>query len=76
MAWSRESRDKARQAKLEHVSEQVSSGVLVIRQMTKTEREYWASRRAVLEAKSTPQERVRRETALRSRRQRAKFDAQ
>jgi hypothetical protein len=76
VTWSRESRDKARQAKLEHLSEQVSSGVLVIRQMTKTEREYWANRRDVLEAKSTPEELARRETALRRRRQRARFDAQ
>jgi hypothetical protein len=54
MAWSREQRDKAREAKLEHIREQVSSGALVIRQMTKTERAYWANRGAVLEAKSKP----------------------
>lgn len=76
MAWSREGRDKARQAKLDHVREQVSSGALVIRQMTKTERAYWADRRAVLEVKLTPEERARRETALRRMRQRATFDAQ
>jgi hypothetical protein len=58
-------------AKLEHIRDQVSSGDLVIRRMTKAQRVKWARQRATLEAKSTPEERERREGALRARRRRS-----
>jgi hypothetical protein len=67
----RERDHEARQAKLEHVREQVSSGRLVIRQMTDAERAKWATRRGMLEASSTPAERERRAAAIESRRRRA-----
>jgi hypothetical protein len=51
--------------------EQVSSGDLVIRKMTDSERAKWAKRRARLEADSTPAERARRADALKNRRKRA-----
>jgi hypothetical protein len=60
-----------RRAKLEHISEQVSSGALVIRQMTRAERVRWDEQHAVLEASFTQAERTRRDSLLRQRRQRA-----
>ena len=59
-----------REAKLEHIREQVSSGALVIRQMTRAERVKWDKQRAILDANFTPAERTRRDSALRNRRQR------
>jgi hypothetical protein len=63
--------DAERQAKLEHIREQVSSGALVIRQMTRVERAKWNKQRAILEATLTQAERTRRDSLLRNRRQRA-----
>ena len=60
-----------RQAKLEHIREQVISGALVIRQMTRTERLRWKKQRAILEGSFTQAERTRRDSLLRQRRQRA-----
>jgi hypothetical protein len=60
-----------RQAKLEHIREQVNSGALVIRQMTRTERLRWKKQRTILEAGFTQAERMRRASVLRQRRQRA-----
>ena len=60
-----------REAKLEHIREQVASGALVIRQMTRAERVKWAKQRAVLDASFTQAERTRRDSVLRNRRQRA-----
>ena len=60
-----------REAKLEHIRKQVSSGALVIRQMTRAERTKWDKQRAFLDATFTPAERTRRDSALRNRRQRA-----
>lgn len=60
-----------REEKLEHIRTQVSSGALVIRQMTRAERAKWTKQREKLEATFTRAERVRRETILRNRRQRA-----
>lgn len=60
-----------REAKLEHIREQVSSGALVIRQMTRAERVRWNKQRATLEATFTQAERIRRDSLLRQRRQRA-----
>jgi hypothetical protein len=68
---SREREQEARQAKLDHVQEQISSGELVIRTMTKAERARWAKRRSVLDDSSTPGERARRKAALDSRRRRS-----
>lgn len=68
---SREREQEARQAKLEHVRDQVSSGDLVIRTMTDAERAKWAKRRAKLDASATPTERARRDAALENRRRRA-----
>jgi hypothetical protein len=60
-----------RQAKLEHIREQVTSGALLIRQMTRAERVKWNKQRAILDANFTPAERTRRDSVLRNRRQRA-----
>ena len=68
---SREREYEAREAKLELIREQVSSGDLVIRGMTTAERAKWAKGRALLEANWTPEERRRRDHALRNRRRRA-----
>jgi DNA-binding transcriptional regulator YbjK len=62
---------EARQAKLEHIRKQISSGALVIRQMTGAERAKWDKQRAILDANFTPAERTRRDSVLRNRRQRA-----
>lgn len=59
------------QARLQHIREQVSSGALVIRQMTRAERAKWDKQRASLEAAFTQAERTRRDSLLRNRRQRA-----
>jgi hypothetical protein len=60
-----------RRAKLEYIREQVSSGALVIRQMTHAERAKWDKQHALLDANFTPAERTRRDAVLRNRRQRA-----
>ena len=61
----------AREAKLEHMREQVSSGALVLLEMTSIERAEWAEQRATLEANLTPAERTRRNALLKERRRRA-----
>jgi hypothetical protein len=68
---SRERDHEARQAKLDHVREQVASGQLVIREMTDAERVTWAKRRAISDARSTPAERTRQAVAVENRRKRA-----
>ena len=68
---SRERDHEAREAKLEHVREQVASGQLVVRKMTDAERAKWAKQRGILEASSTPAERARRAAAVENRRKRA-----
>ena len=68
---NREREHDAREAKLEHMHELISSGLLVIRKATNAERTKWAKRRAKLDEDSTPAERVRREAALRNLRRRA-----
>jgi hypothetical protein len=72
---ARERDHEARQGKLEHMREQISSGHLVIRAMTKAERAKWAKRRGVVEANWTPTERANQEAALRNRRRRAERHA-
>lgn len=61
----------ARQAKLEHVQDQIASGELVIRKMTAEERARWAKKRKKLDAASTPAEKARRAAALENRRKRS-----
>jgi hypothetical protein len=65
-------RDRDRhEAKLELVQEQVASGQLVIRQMTRTEQARWAAHTRKFEASSTPEQRARRAAGLENRRKRA-----
>jgi hypothetical protein len=65
-------RDRERHdAKLEHVREQLASGQLVIRKMTRTEKTRWAAHTMKLEAGSTPEQRTRRASGLENRRKRA-----
>lgn len=54
--------------KLDYISEQISAGELVIREMTLGERERWASQHAAVESKLTSAERTRRAAALKARR--------
>ena len=68
---TRERELEARQAKLDHLQEQVASGELVIRKMTAAERAKWATERRQLDASSTPAERARRTAALENRRRRS-----
>lgn len=69
MFTSRQRANEEREAKLDDIREQVSSGGLVIRAMTKVERAKWMKERAKLEFKWTPEERGRttaeRSSALR-----------
>jgi len=65
-----EREQEARQAKLDHVDEQVASGQLVIREMSEAERKTWAKQQAASEARATPTERARRATAMENRRRR------
>jgi hypothetical protein len=67
---TRERELEARQAKLEHVREQVESGELVIRTMTGAEKARWEEQRQKLDSSSTPAERARRAAALENRRRR------
>ena len=71
MAKTRTEREQeARQVKLDHVLEQVASGQLVIREMSKAERTSWAKQHARSEARATPTELARRATAIENRRRR------
>lgn len=65
----------ARQAKLDHIREQVAAGRLVIREMSDAERARWASRDAAADARATPAERARRARELENRRRRAERHA-
>ncbi len=71
MKTSRERAEEARRAKLEHIRDQISSGDLVIREMTTAERTEWRKRRTAIEGDLTPAERVRRSAVLKTRRRRA-----
>ena len=68
---NRERAQEAREAKLEHIRELVSSGALVIREMTHAERTRSATRQTKLDINSTPAERDRREAVLKHMRKRA-----
>jgi hypothetical protein len=66
MAKTRNEReDDERQERLEHMREQISSGELVVRQMTASERRHWEKRSAAFDAHATPEERTRRDAARR-----------
>jgi hypothetical protein len=67
-----EREDDEREERLEHMREQISSGDLVVRQMTASEREHWDEHSAAIDDRSTPQERNRRDSARNKRREQAK----
>jgi hypothetical protein len=54
---------------------QVSSGELVVRQMTDAERAHWDDQSAASDRQATPEERTRRDAALKKRRDRDKRNA-
>jgi hypothetical protein len=62
---------ESHEAKLEFVREQVASGQLVIRQMTRKEQARWAARTRRIEASSTPEQRARRAAGIENRRKRS-----
>jgi hypothetical protein len=75
MAKTRHERDEdAREERLEHIRDQISSGDLVVRQMTASERRHWDERSAAFDRQATPEERTRRDAA-RKKRNRSNRDA-
>lgn len=69
MAKTRGEREEdAREALLEHIRDQVSSGELVVRQMTDSERARWDDHSAASDRQATPEERKRRNAARKKRR--------
>jgi hypothetical protein len=68
MAKTRHEReDEAREEQLEHISDQVSSGELVVRQMTASERARWDDHSTAFDRHATAEERTRRDAALKRR---------
>ena len=68
MAKTRHERDEdAREGLLEHIRDQVSSGELVVRQMTDAERAHWDDHSAASDRQATPEERTRRDAARKKR---------
>ena len=73
MARTRDEReDHERQERLDHIREQISSGDLVVRQMTASERKHWKERSDALDAHATPEERTRQDAARQKRDKQAK----
>lgn len=73
MAKTASERDEdAREGRLAHIREQVSSGELVVRPMTDLEQKRWAEHSAASDRQATPEERTRRDTARKKRRDRDK----
>jgi hypothetical protein len=73
MARTRNEReDDERQERLEHMREQISSGELVVRKMTASERRQWNERSDAFDDHATPEERARRAAARQKRDQQAK----
>jgi len=64
--------EDAREGQLEHIRDQVSSGGLVVRQMTDSERAHWDDHSATSDRQATPEERTRRDAARKKRRDRDK----
>jgi hypothetical protein len=72
MAKTQRERDQAaREAKLERIQDQVTSGDLTIRKMSDEERAKWAKHRAENEVAASPAERRRAAAAQRRRQRRA-----
>jgi hypothetical protein len=72
MAKTQRERDQAaREAKLDRIKEQVSSGDLTIRKMSDEERAKWAKRREESETTASPADRRRAAAAQRRRQRRA-----
>ena len=67
---SREREERERQERLAHMRDQISSGELVVRQMTASERTHWDERTAAFDRHATPDERTRREAAWKKRERR------
>ena len=72
---TREREEDAREGRLEHMRDQVSSGELVVRQMTDSERAHWDDQSAAADRQATPEERTRRDAARKRRRDRDKRNA-
>lgn len=72
---ARERSEDAREDRLEHIRDQVSSGELIVRQMTDSERKHWNEQSAAADRQATPEERTRRENARKRRRDRDKRNA-
>jgi hypothetical protein len=76
MARTRQEREAdAREEQLEHIRDQISSGELVVRQMTNSERVRWEDHSAAVDRQATPDERTRRDAARKKRRDRNKRNA-
>lgn len=72
---TREREEDVREGRLEHIRDQVSSGELVVRQMTDSERAHWDDHSAASDRQATPEERTRRDVARKKRRDRNKRNA-
>lgn len=72
---TRERDEDAREGRLEHIRDQVSSGALVVRQMTDSERAHWDDHSAASDRQATPEERSRRDAARKKRREHNKRNA-
>ena len=71
MAKTRNEREHdERQGRLEDMRDQISSGDLVVRQMTASERRQWEERSADFDDHATPEERTRRDAARQKRQDR------
>jgi hypothetical protein len=71
-----ERKEDKRQERLRKMQEQISSGELVVRQMTSTERRLWEERSAAFYEHSSPDERARRDAARKRRQDNATREQQ
>jgi hypothetical protein len=69
---TREREQDEREKRLEHMRDQVSSGDLVVRQMTDSERAHWDDHSAACDRQATPEQRTRRDAARKKRSDRDK----
>ena len=69
---AREREEDAREARREHFRDQVSSGELVVRQMTDSERAQWDDHSVASDRQATSEERTRRDAARKNKREREK----
>ena len=72
---AREREEDAREARREHFRDQVSSGELVVRQMTDSERAQWDEHSSASDRQATPEQRTRRDAARKNKRNRDKRNA-